>query len=53
MALSREVRSEGLAGFDLAVGVSNMCAVRLYRAVGFQEVTRDGRSIWMRRDLRR
>lgn len=53
MALCQEVRAEGLAALDLAVGVSNTRAVRLYRALGFQEVATDGRSIRMRRDLRR
>lgn len=47
-ALGEEVSAEGLAALDLAVGVSNVSAVRLYRALGFQEVVSDGRSMRMR-----
>ncbi len=52
MALCEEARVEGLGGVDLGVGVSNTPAVRLYQALGFQEIITDGRSVRMRRDLR-
>lgn len=52
MALCREARAEGLAGLDLGVGVSNTPAIRLYRALGFQDVATDERSMRMHRDLR-
>ncbi len=52
MALCEETHAAGLGALDLAVDISNTPAVRLYRGLGFQEVTTDGRSMRMRRNLR-
>ena len=52
-ALCEVVRAEGVPGLDLAVGISNVAAVRLYCALGFQEVASDGQSMRMRWNFQR